>query len=76
MRADMSPKPLYERLSSPIWGQWATRWQGPVGDAGEIVVPCAGGEHRVEMRLPSGDTLAGTVMVPLRGSPEAVVSLA
>jgi endo-1,4-beta-xylanase len=76
VRADMSPKPLYERLLGLVWGEWATRWQGPVGEEGTLDVPCAAGEHSVEVRLPSGDTLAGTMTVPLRGRREVAVDLA
>jgi GH35 family endo-1,4-beta-xylanase len=62
VRADMSPKPLYERLMELVWGEWATHYAAPLGDDA-LTVPCAAGEHLVELTLPSGDRLAGTFSV-------------
>jgi GH35 family endo-1,4-beta-xylanase len=74
VRADMSPKPLYERLMELIWGEWATQCRGTLGAEAALTVPCAAGEHVVEVTPPSGDRLsgefrvadgAGTITVPL-----------
>ena len=49
IRADMSPKPLYERLMELVWDEWATRYEGTLGDGGGLAVPCAAGEHAIEV---------------------------
>ena len=59
LRKDMSPKPLYERLLRLIWGEWATHAEMILGQTPQVVVPCALGEHAVEVELPSGEKLAG-----------------
>lgn len=63
VRADMTPKPLYERLMALVWGEWATRAEAVVDAQQCVTVPCAEGEHRVELRLPSGDVLVGAFSV-------------
>ena len=60
VRADMSPKPLYENLLRLIWGEWATAAEFILGDVPRVKVRCAAGEHRVEIDLASGEQLAGS----------------
>jgi GH35 family endo-1,4-beta-xylanase len=72
VRADMSPKPLYERLMELVWGEWATHHSGPLGDEPALTVPCAAGEHALELTLPSGDRLSGTFSV-VKGREEPIV---
>jgi GH35 family endo-1,4-beta-xylanase len=69
-RADMSPKPLYERLLRLVWGDWATHYDGILtkekaapGGSG-LTVRCAAGRHTIALALASGDALAGTFVVP------------
>ena len=59
VRADMSPKPLYERLSRLIHSEWRTHVQTATGEDGKA--RCRGffGQHQVTARLSSGETLSG-----------------
>ena len=66
LRADMTPKPLYERLMELVWGEWATHYEGAMGDEAALVVSCAAGEHAIEIVLPSGERLGGTFSVAQR----------
>lgn len=76
VRADMSPKPLYERLLRLVWGEWATRWRGPVAQGGGVTVPCAAGEHQVEVTLASGARLSGQARIPWQAREPVTVQLA
>ena len=75
VRADMSPKPLYERLMELISGEWATHHEAVLGDDEVLTVPCAAGEHALELTLPSGDRLSGTFRVVKRVEGPIEVSL-
>jgi hypothetical protein len=55
----MSPKPLYDRLMELVWDEWATHYSASLDDDAALTVPCAAGEHFLELRLPSGDRLTG-----------------
>jgi endo-1,4-beta-xylanase len=59
VRADMSPKPLYERLMELVRGEWATHYEGAIRDDAALAVSCAAGEHTLEIALPSGERLSG-----------------
>jgi GH35 family endo-1,4-beta-xylanase len=63
LRADMSPKPLYERLMELVWDEWATHYEGTIRDDTTLTVSCAAGEHAIEIALPSGERLSGTFSV-------------
>jgi endo-1,4-beta-xylanase len=73
LRADMSPKPLYERLQQLIWGEWATHAQGIIGQDETFVARCAAGEHQVEVITPSGDKLSGTFSLAKGENPAKTV---
>ena len=76
VRADMSPKPLYERLMALVWGEWATHAEATIGEAPTMLAHCAAGQHRVEVALPSGDTLSGTFTISPQDSGPVTVQLA
>ena len=75
LRADMSPKPLYERLMELVWGEWATHDKGEIGDEAALTVSCAAGEHEIEISLPSGERLSGTFSVATGQEGPIAVSL-
>jgi endo-1,4-beta-xylanase len=57
LRRDMSPKPVYERLSALIKGDWWTRAQGEPDASGEFRVRAFHGRHRVTVTLAGGQTV-------------------
>jgi len=54
VRADLSPKPAYERLLELIKGQWWTKTQGTTGAQGEFAARAFFGQYRVDVELPGG----------------------
>jgi endo-1,4-beta-xylanase len=68
IRADMSPKPLYERLMALIHGEWRTDVTDHTGESGELSCRCFYGDHRVEAKLPSGDLLYGNFAAAREGA--------
>jgi hypothetical protein len=54
VRADMSPKPAYERLLELIKGQWWTKTQGTTTAQGELATRAFFGRYRVDLELPDG----------------------
>jgi hypothetical protein len=60
IRADMSPKPLYERLHGLVWGEWRTDVQATSDGHGQIHLRCFFGQHEVTCRTAAGERLAGT----------------
>jgi endo-1,4-beta-xylanase len=76
IRADMSPKPLYERLMELVHGEWQTDIKASTGEGGELPCRCFFGEHRVTATLPSGDRLYGTFSAAKEGARTVRVSLA
>lgn len=52
IRADMSPKPVYDRLTALIKGEWWTRVDGITNADGECAVNAFFGQHRVTVTLP------------------------
>ena len=67
IRADMSPKPLYERLMALIQGKWRTDVMDHTGESGELSCRCFYGDHRIEAQLPSGHSLHGTFAAAREG---------
>lgn len=61
LRADMSPKPVYDRLLSLIKGRWWTRAEGDTNAQGEYRLEAFYGVQRVAARLPDGRATAATV---------------
>jgi hypothetical protein len=54
LRADMSPKPVYDRLHDLIRNQWWTDITGRTGADGRFACRAFHGEHRVSVRWPDG----------------------
>jgi GH35 family endo-1,4-beta-xylanase len=61
VRADMSPKPVYERLMELIKGQWWTRAEGRTDGQGRWPVRAYYGWHRVTAILPDGRSVTEQV---------------
>ena len=61
LRRDMSPKPVYERLTSLIKGDWWTRTEGTTDARGEVKVRAFFGTHRITARLPGGQPVTKEV---------------
>lgn len=57
IRADMSPKPVYERLRALIKSEWWTKAAGETGANGEYAAGAFFGTHHVEVTLPDGKKL-------------------
>jgi GH35 family endo-1,4-beta-xylanase len=56
VRADMSPKPVYEQLHALIKGKWWTRREGTTNAEGEFALRAFHGKHRVTVRVTGGRT--------------------
>ena len=54
VRADMTPKPVYERLLELVKGRWWTKLSGVTDAQGEFAARAFYGRHRVELEGPSG----------------------
>jgi GH35 family endo-1,4-beta-xylanase len=54
LRADMSPKPVYERLLELIRGEWWTHARGTTDAQGQFSTRAFFGTYRVDLELPSG----------------------
>lgn len=68
VRADMSPKPVYERLLDLIKNRWWTRASGRTDAQGQLQVQAYYGWHRISVQLPNGRTATQEVHWP-RGQP-------
>jgi GH35 family endo-1,4-beta-xylanase len=60
IRADMSPKPLYERLHHLVWDEWRTDVRATSDANGRVRARCFYGQHEVMCRTGAGERLAGT----------------
>ncbi len=76
LRADMSPKPLYQRLYELVWQEWATHVCGQVLRGSELTVDCAAGDHAIDIQMPCGRALQGQFTVPVGYTGTVQVSLA
>lgn len=54
VRADMTPKPVYERLLELIKGRWWTKLEGTTNAQGEFATRAFYGRHRVTIEGPDG----------------------
>ena len=54
LRADMSPKPVYDRLLKLVKGEWWTKTAGRANERGEFPARAFFGTHRVTVELPNG----------------------
>ena len=59
IRADMKPKPLYERLLERVHGEWSTDLQASADRAGQVRARCTFGGYRVEATSAKGAPLVG-----------------
>jgi endo-1,4-beta-xylanase len=75
LRADMSPKPLYERLMALIHGEWSTRVRAHTDETGVLRCRCFYGIHTIRVTLASGDVATGTFAVEPRGPRELTLSI-
>lgn len=75
VRADMTPKPLYDILVEVFRSRWTTDARVTTDASGRASVRCFFGEHEVEARTSSGDELKGEFEFRRRGGREAKVVL-
>jgi GH35 family endo-1,4-beta-xylanase len=65
LRADMSPKPAYDRLMKLIKGEWWTRAALTTNQQGAAKARVYYGTHRVEASTPSGLRGSATIEMPM-----------
>ena len=75
VRADMSPKPLYDRLRHLVWNDWRTDERATSDANGRVRLRCFFGQHAVEVETQSGTRLAGTFEVGRKGARRIEVAL-
>ncbi|MCS6775684.1 MAG: endo-1,4-beta-xylanase, partial [Chloroherpetonaceae bacterium] len=76
LRADMTPKPAYERLYNLIRRAWWTSAEGRTGSNGQYTVHAFYGEHRITVTDAAGRTIAQTVTLrPGRGETRVTMQL-
>jgi hypothetical protein len=75
LRADMSPKPVYEQLRQLIHEQWKTRASGTTDDDGHFAFQGFFGKYRVAIQTPDGE-VEREVQLVRDGPSEIVVRLA
>ena len=61
LRKNMSPKPVYERLTELIKGAWWTKIRGVTDMRGEFATRAFYGIHRVTVQTPNGRVWTGDV---------------
>ena len=61
LRHDMSPKPVYDRLTSLIKGDWWTKAESPTDAHGQVALRAFYGTHRITAQLPGGQTVTKEV---------------
>ena len=61
LRADMSPKPVYEQLIALIRSEWWTKTEGATDLRGEYVLRAFFGRHRITARFPNGHSISQDV---------------
>lgn len=75
VRGDMSPKPLYERLSDLVTKQWRTDARTTSDGEGRTWLRCFFGEHEVKAILDSGVVLRGSFTFCRKGERKVDVVL-
>jgi len=75
IRADMSPKPLYERLVAAFHTRWATRARVVADASANATARCFFGDHEVQATLPNGARLRGRFDLRRRGERRVTVTL-
>ncbi|MCX7819671.1 MAG: endo-1,4-beta-xylanase [Kiritimatiellae bacterium] len=74
LRADMSPKPVYERLMRLIRGEWWTDATATTDSTGTVRVRVWRGTHRVRA-IADGKSLDAIITIPLRAGATAEITL-
>ncbi|MFN2232007.1 MAG: endo-1,4-beta-xylanase [Anaerolineae bacterium] len=69
VRADMSPKPLYERLLQRVQHEWHTDMSASTDEAGHLSLCGYHGAYAVTVRSGSGQALAGSFALS-KGGPD------
>jgi endo-1,4-beta-xylanase len=75
LRADMSPKPLYERLMALIHGEWSTHVRTHSDKEGSLRFRCFFGTHTLRATLSSGDVVGYTFEAEARGARSLTLTL-
>jgi GH35 family endo-1,4-beta-xylanase len=75
VRADMTPKPLYERLLNKVRGEWSTDLQAASDLTGTLRARCTFGRYRVESTSPGGAPLSGSFDLSREGARTIDVAL-
>jgi GH35 family endo-1,4-beta-xylanase len=75
LRADMSPKPAYERLHQLIRERWWTHTSARTDAAGEAACRAFLGEHRVTVTTAAGARAVATLSVQKGGANRETVTL-
>lgn len=74
VRADMSPKPAYERLRKLIKDEWWTRASADTDSTGTIRLRAFRGTHRVTVEA-GGKTATAEAVIPVRGDGAVEVTI-
>ena len=75
VRADMSPKPFYERLLQLVHGDWSTDLYSNSDTQGQIRARCTFGHYRVEATTAAGAPLTGAFDLRRTGAHKIDVAL-
>jgi endo-1,4-beta-xylanase len=75
VRADMSPKPLYDWLVDAFHSRWRTDATVSADEGGAASLRGFFGAYEVQARLPSGDALAGQFTLLRRGTRDVTITL-
>jgi hypothetical protein len=75
IRADMSPKPLYERLLQRVHKDWSTDLQATSDPRGHLRARCTFGHYQVEATSATGASLAGSFELCRKGARTLEVTL-
>ncbi len=74
LRADMTPKPAYDRLMKLIRGEWWTRTAATTDSTGAVRLRAFRGTHRITASA-GGRTATVEAILPVRGGDEGTVSI-
>jgi hypothetical protein len=75
LRADMSPKPVYEQLKRLIHDEWKTRVSGATDAAGRFALRGFCGTYRLVIHLPAG-AVEKTLQLKTGDNQELMITLA
>ena len=76
LRADMTPKPLYNWLMDAFYSRWTTRARLVTDEAGGATLRAFFGDYQAHARTSSGDVLRGRFSLQRSGPREISVTLA